>query len=570
MNTFWVTFYSYKGGVGRSMALANVAADLAANGRRVVIVDFDLEAPGLDAFEEFGLPPGAPGVVEYVSEYLRTDRVPEVAPFVRRAEPTKRLSGNLWVMSAGRKDQEYNRLRVGINWADLYENRQGASFFENFKADIERTFRPDYVFVDSRTGLTDVGGVCTLHLPDLVVLMFSLNEQNLQGIASVARVLKEAENAPLLLPVASPVPNASQAGDGLLQERYKRAKSLLGVEVAISISYSSVVSLKEQIFTWGKPSRLVMEYQALRKAITDANPRGLDYLIRAAESAAGNLEVDRAEEMIAALEQEYPDRADAWIQIADWKRTGRDLTGMEAALRRALEIDSSNMTVFGRLEGILRAQNRDKDFEALAVGVLADPSGLDQETRESVQFKLGECLMRQGNPAQAAIIYESILKDQTARKKKDQTELKKLGDDPGDLALIFNLAEARRRSGAEVPESIWATVINIFGASAAGSNPADLALRLNQLQAMHIAGAMVGDIEEAKECLNLVERVTVHVSPHERLFCVAIYDYVEREEFLEWNGKMLAALEKGELWDGMKIPAKTEGKPEQGEQSEGD
>ena len=52
MNTFWVTFYSYKGGVGRTMALANVAAILAKQGRRVLLIDFDLEAPGLDAFED--------------------------------------------------------------------------------------------------------------------------------------------------------------------------------------------------------------------------------------------------------------------------------------------------------------------------------------------------------------------------------------------------------------------------------------------------------------------------------------------------------------------------------------
>ena len=42
-----VTFYSYKGGTGRSMALANVAWILASNGTRVLTIDWDLEAPGL-------------------------------------------------------------------------------------------------------------------------------------------------------------------------------------------------------------------------------------------------------------------------------------------------------------------------------------------------------------------------------------------------------------------------------------------------------------------------------------------------------------------------------------------
>jgi AAA domain len=42
-----ISFYSYKGGVGRSMVLANVAWILASNGKKVLTVDWDLEAPGL-------------------------------------------------------------------------------------------------------------------------------------------------------------------------------------------------------------------------------------------------------------------------------------------------------------------------------------------------------------------------------------------------------------------------------------------------------------------------------------------------------------------------------------------
>src|SRR5262245_29153629 len=45
-----VTFYSWKGGVGRTMALANVAVQLARMGSTVLVVDWDLEAPGLDRY----------------------------------------------------------------------------------------------------------------------------------------------------------------------------------------------------------------------------------------------------------------------------------------------------------------------------------------------------------------------------------------------------------------------------------------------------------------------------------------------------------------------------------------
>lgn len=45
-----ITFYSYKGGTGRSMALANVAWVLAAAGSRVLAIDWDFEAPGLHRY----------------------------------------------------------------------------------------------------------------------------------------------------------------------------------------------------------------------------------------------------------------------------------------------------------------------------------------------------------------------------------------------------------------------------------------------------------------------------------------------------------------------------------------
>ncbi len=45
-----ITYYSFKGGVGRSMALANIAEILYRRGLRVIIIDWDLEAPGVDQY----------------------------------------------------------------------------------------------------------------------------------------------------------------------------------------------------------------------------------------------------------------------------------------------------------------------------------------------------------------------------------------------------------------------------------------------------------------------------------------------------------------------------------------
>ena len=86
------TFYSFKGGVGRTMALVNTAVDLAQRGRRVLAVDFDLEAPGLDTFPILRPAEPTPGIVDFVQEYLDSGQAPDVRGFVGRSEPVE----NLW------------------------------------------------------------------------------------------------------------------------------------------------------------------------------------------------------------------------------------------------------------------------------------------------------------------------------------------------------------------------------------------------------------------------------------------------------------------------------------------
>ena len=67
----FVTFYSYKGGVGRTLALANVALLLTRYGRKVLVVDADLEAPGLRHIAPFGgVPQETPGFLDLLEATL--------------------------------------------------------------------------------------------------------------------------------------------------------------------------------------------------------------------------------------------------------------------------------------------------------------------------------------------------------------------------------------------------------------------------------------------------------------------------------------------------------------------
>lgn len=556
MHTFWITFYSYKGGVGRSMALANVAANLATEGRKVVMIDFDLEAPGLDSFEEFDIPPGKPGLVEYVCDYLEHGRPSPISNFVHEIVPRdsansakeKKIDGKLWLVSSGAKDESYNQKRLSINWADLYESHSGAEFFENFKADIEQTYAPDYVLIDSRTGLTDVGGVCTLHLPDLVVLLFALNEQNLQGIASVARVLRNSEKLPQIIPVATPVPNLQGGAEGMLLQRKQRAKELLGTEIKLTLPYSAIVALKERIIVWDRPAPLRYQpaplraqYDELSKAIRDADPAGIDFLLRETEQAIENLELDRAEEMGDALKSDYSDRADSWLALADLAKASGNQIEMEKCLHRTLEIAPLNSVAFERLEVLLRIKKRDEDLLDLIGRTIEASHDVLPSRAATLRTSRGEIFMRTGHPEKAVQDYESAF------------EFLKSRDEEEELGVIFNLAESSRRASGEILREDWAHVVEIFEKSATGISSLPNAIRANNTQAMHIAFACVGRISKAKELLEETAKILDHVSRQERIFCVADYDNLSLSRFLERNQEMLEALNRGELWDGMKL-----------------
>src|SRR5689334_5786266 len=73
-----ITFYSYKGGVGRSLALANIATRLVEFGKRVCLLDFDLEAPGLNLkFRHLDTRKIEKGVVDYIYEFSNSGILPD-------------------------------------------------------------------------------------------------------------------------------------------------------------------------------------------------------------------------------------------------------------------------------------------------------------------------------------------------------------------------------------------------------------------------------------------------------------------------------------------------------------
>jgi tetratricopeptide (TPR) repeat protein len=218
-----VTFYSFKGGVGRSMAMANIGAWLYRQKRRVLLVDWDLEAPGLESFflhtqAELDKLRGTPGVVDVIESYRqlwerspsleespatkerRTATIMENIGTIRHLfqpladtseEAISTREPGFWLFHAGCRagasDEFYRRSVHALDWGLFYEEYGGYHFVEWLRRELEKDV--DFVLLDSRTGLTEMSGVCTQHLADVAILLFAPNDSNLEGVRKIAELL---------------------------------------------------------------------------------------------------------------------------------------------------------------------------------------------------------------------------------------------------------------------------------------------------------------------------------------------------------------------------------------------
>jgi MinD-like ATPase involved in chromosome partitioning or flagellar assembly len=193
-----ITFYSYKGGVGRSLALANIATRLSEFGRQVCMLDFDLEAPGLHYKFAVPLSNNAQkidkGIVDYIHEFtcygIVSDSLREFSyswfPYPQSC---------MTIIPAGNPDyKDYWKKLSTINWYNLlYESESGLGLLLDLKEKIRREINPDFLLVDSRTGISEMSGIALSLLADEVVVLAANNRENLEGAKKIIRSISNPD-----------------------------------------------------------------------------------------------------------------------------------------------------------------------------------------------------------------------------------------------------------------------------------------------------------------------------------------------------------------------------------------
>ena len=226
-----ITFYSYKGGVGRSLALANIALRLAEYGRNVCVLDFDLEAPGLQhkfsGFLSNQEKKVTNGIVDYVHQFSKSGIVSKSIRDYCYQFLGPGFKSYITLIPAGNTDapnSEYWKKLSGINWYELlYENESGLSFILDLKEKIRSEIAPDFLLIDSRTGVSEMSGITLSLLADDVVIVAANNRENLEGAKKIIKTLSDPKNIvigdiPKITFVLSRVPFTEKQDDRIREQ----------------------------------------------------------------------------------------------------------------------------------------------------------------------------------------------------------------------------------------------------------------------------------------------------------------------------------------------------------------
>lgn len=169
-------FFSIKGGVGRSSAMTAAAWALAESGKKVMVLDLDLESPGLSsALLPDDRRPGF-GIADWLVEDLLGNGDTILDDMV--AASALSHNGDIWIVPAHGRDPGEYIAKLGRAWMPL-KTQDGmetwAKRLGRLLDQLEGRWQPDVVLIDSRAGIDEVASACITELGASNILLFALN-----------------------------------------------------------------------------------------------------------------------------------------------------------------------------------------------------------------------------------------------------------------------------------------------------------------------------------------------------------------------------------------------------------
>lgn len=248
-----VTFYSFKGGVGRTTALVSCALQLAQQGKRVAVLDLDLEAPGLGPL--LGVDTDR-GILDAIVDHLATGRIDLDGLHTSPQILGTSLADRIDVFPAGRLDRNFleKLARLDFSAADPWGDAETIPVHRALRALIKKVradLSPDYILLDARAGLHDIAGLSLHGLAHVDVLVTRASEQAYQGLNLTVNALGRRKSADKLRCVTvhgfAPPDPESPEGKAESTEMLEQAYAIFSNHVYKQLADSDVPSEDDEL-----------------------------------------------------------------------------------------------------------------------------------------------------------------------------------------------------------------------------------------------------------------------------------------------------------------------------------
>lgn len=179
-NTAIVSFFSFKGGVGRSTALAAVAILLAQVGKSVFLLDLDLESPGISTFmlDEYE---ASEGLLDYLVDLQASGQQPDLRNYIATLSDVS-LAKPIYVIRAGQMNVSYLEKLARLDFDSYLRDSTEFHPLEVLLRQIHQEYTPDFILLDVRAGFHDLGGLSINGLSHLDIVFARNDWQSRAGL----------------------------------------------------------------------------------------------------------------------------------------------------------------------------------------------------------------------------------------------------------------------------------------------------------------------------------------------------------------------------------------------------
>ena len=246
-----VSVHSFRGGTGKSNNTSNIAANLAAMGARVGVIDTDIQSPGIHVLFGFD-----ENLDHTLNDYL-WGKIPieqaahDVTDRVRESVPVAE-GGALYLVPSSMKAGDIARV--------LREGYDVGTLNDGFR-DLSRALNLDYLLIDTHPGLNEET-LLSITISDVLLLILRPDRQDFQGTAVTVDVARKLE-IPALFLIVNKVPSGTDVDDLRAQMTAAYAAETVAIlplsEEVVQNASGALFSLTHPDHPWSQQVRGVAE-----------------------------------------------------------------------------------------------------------------------------------------------------------------------------------------------------------------------------------------------------------------------------------------------------------------------